>query len=104
VPIVLSKAEVAKRGGKYQMPAPARASEPAPAPVAPPPAAPTVNDAVAERLAETIHMVGAGQADQARQLSQVAALMAKTGGRWLASVKSRDQHGRILTLEIKSQN
>ena len=106
MPLVLKKQDIQRLGGKYRIePAPASEEPPAPPPA---PVAPVVVEKtpvdfqpVTNALTRVSTVIERGQAEQTSLLKVLAENMAAAGGTWLATVKSRDQHGRILSLEFK---
>jgi hypothetical protein len=93
MPIVVSREDVLKRGGKYLPPKPA----PAPKPPPPPPPEPKVIVAppdvtVSNRMAS---LMAAGSATSNEKLDQIAALLSRAGGSWDVEVTERDADGRI---------
>ena len=102
MPIVVSRDEVAKRGGTYL---PQRAAPVRPPPiemkpyVAPtPPPAPAVPDAVS--VARLAAIMSVGQERTTDKLSQVVDLLGRHGGSWDVEVVERDELGRISRLNF----
>ena len=110
MPIIVKREDVARLGGKYRV-EPALMPTPVGAPLAPlpplPPPTPTpvtsIDPVINRSLERIIRGFEATQATQASQSEQLAAILNRQGGQWLATVKARDQHGRILAVEFDQQ-
>lgn len=96
MPIVLSQAEVQKRGGKY-LPTKAR-PQPEPKPEPPPPVVVKTQDPV--HMDRVASVVAVGQEVVAERLAQVVGLLEKSGGSWDVDVTARDEDGRISRLRF----
>ena len=103
MPIVVSRDEVAKRGGTYLPP---RAAPVRPPPIEikppvlpPPPSSPPAQpDAVS--IARLAAIMSVGQERTTDKLSQVVDLLGRHGGSWDVEVTERDELGRISRLSF----
>jgi hypothetical protein len=99
MPIRLSQADIAKRGGTYtiQKQAPViKAPPPPPSPPTPP--VPQAPDPI--HMERMMTVVSAGQEVAAEKLSQVIDLLGRSGGSWDVEVTERDEDGRISRLSF----
>lgn len=96
MPIVLSQAEVQKRGGKY-LPTKAR---PEPEKKPDPPAPVVVQHTDPVHMDRVASVIAAGQEAAAEKLAQMVGLMERSGGAWDVEVTARDEDGRISRLRF----
>lgn len=95
MPIVVSREDVLKRGGKYLPPkaaAPAPKKEPPPPPPEPKVIIAPPDITVSNRMAS---LMAAGSATSNEKLDQIAALLSRAGGSWDVEITERDADGRI---------
>jgi hypothetical protein len=102
MPIVIKSEDVARLGGQYRPDVLPPKKAPA---LTPKTAEPVVVEqqptALIESLDRVVSSLTKHQSAQGAQLEKIAAIMAKSGGTWTVTVKSRDQHGRVLSLDFE---
>ena len=99
MPITMSRETIQKAGGKYVLEPAAR---PKVTDVTQPDPVEKAQAALASSLDKAVATLNAAKEEKTNaELRRIIALLSKTGGTWSATVKSRDQKGRILSIDFQ---